>query len=59
MATEMRRFMVTIPAELEDKLTSIKQAQFFGDSWSEMVRVLLERAANDTIKELKPRQKQA
>lgn len=51
MATEMRRFMVSIPKELDKKLRSVKQAKFFGDSWSEMCRNLLDKGANQYLKD--------
>ncbi|MFB5189038.1 CopG family transcriptional regulator [Alicyclobacillus fastidiosus] len=54
MATEMKRFMVSIPRELEQKLMILKQRRFFGVSWSEMSRELIEIGADKLIGENNP-----
>ena len=45
MATEPKRVLVTVSAELAEQLDDIKRRAFYADTWSEMYRKLLEEGA--------------
>ncbi len=52
--TELRRISIAVPVDLEAKLTDLKRREFFGDTWSEMVRRLLEAGMREYALETAP-----
>lgn len=54
MPTELRRISIAVPVDLEAKLTDLKRREFFGDTWSEMVRRLLEAGMREYALETAP-----
>lgn len=51
MKETTRRVIITIPHELDRKLHFIKQRDFYADSWSEMIRVLIEHGIDSYERE--------
>ncbi len=42
MATEMHRFMLSIPKEMESEVQSVKKNYFYDKSYAEMYRQLIQ-----------------
>lgn len=50
MATDNKRFMVSVTPDIESRLDELKQRQFYNKTQSEMLRYLIDlglKAAND------------
>lgn len=52
MGTQMKRYVISVPKQLQVRLDSIKQSSFYAESWSEMARKLLEKGAEVVEKEV-------
>ncbi|AEJ44407.1 hypothetical protein [Alicyclobacillus acidocaldarius] len=53
MPTEMKRYVVSIPDELLEKLDAVKQQVFYSQSWSETLRALIEKGADQYLEQTK------